>query len=92
MRPTRLRFLRLVLSALSLTLAVWAMPAPALAQTVTGTMQGTVTDQSGAVIPGVTITIRNVDTGQERVVTTNDEGAYSAPFLPLGRYNINASI
>lgn len=92
MTATHLRSLRLLLSALSLTLAVWAMPASVRAQTVTGTMQGTVTDQSGAVIPGVTITIRNVDTGQERVVTTNEEGVYNAPFLPLGRYNVNASV
>jgi len=73
-------------------LTMWAMPAVVQAQTVTGTMQGTITDQSGAVIPGVTVTLRNVETGQERAVTTNDEGAYNAPFLPLGRYNVNASI
>ncbi|MCA1606551.1 MAG: carboxypeptidase regulatory-like domain-containing protein, partial [Acidobacteria bacterium] len=83
--------LRLILAALVSILAVWAMPASVQAQTVTGTMQGTVTDQSGAVIPGVTVTLRNVETGQERVVTTNDEGAYNAPFLPLGRYNVTAS-
>ncbi|MCA1640627.1 MAG: carboxypeptidase regulatory-like domain-containing protein [Acidobacteria bacterium] len=64
----------------------------AAAQTVTGTVQGRVTDQNAAAIPGVTITIRNVETGQERTVTTNEEGTYSAPFLPLGKYTVNATV
>jgi hypothetical protein len=79
-------------AAFGFMLVVLATPAAMRAQTVTGTMQGTITDQSGAVIPGVTVTLRNVETGQERVVTTNDDGAYNAPFLPLGRYNVTASI
>lgn len=40
------------------------------AQTVTGTIQGTETDTSGGVLPGVTLTVRNADTGAERVVVT----------------------
>jgi len=63
----------------------------AFGQTVTGTMQGTVTDTNGAVVPGVTIVARNTETGQERTVTTNGEGAYLASFLPLGRYDVTAS-
>jgi hypothetical protein len=89
---THTRSVRLLFAAFGFMLAVWAMPAPVRAQTVTGTVQGTITDQTGAVIPGVTVTLRNADTGQERIVTTNDDGAYSAPFLPLGRYNVTASI
>jgi outer membrane receptor protein involved in Fe transport len=61
------------------------------AQTVTGSMEGRVIDQTGAVIPGAKIAIRNVETGQERVVTTNAEGFYRAPFLPLGSYRVIAS-
>lgn len=61
------------------------------AQTVTGSMEGRVTDQTGAVIPGAKIAIRNVETGQERVVTTNGEGFYRAPFLPIGVYRVSAS-
>ncbi len=89
---THARYVRLLIAAFGIMLTMWAMPAVVQAQTVTGTMQGTITDQSGAVIPGVTVTLRNVETGQERVVTTNDEGAYNASFLPLGRYNVTASI
>jgi hypothetical protein len=61
------------------------------AQTVTGTIQGTVTDPNGAVVPGATVVIRNVETGQERTVETNDEGSYVATFLPIGRYNVTAT-
>ena len=65
---------------------------PLFSQTVTGTMQGTVSDKGGAALPGVTITIRNVETGLERVVVTGPNGAYSAPFLPIGRYNVSADL
>ena len=65
---------------------------PLLAQTVTGTMQGNVTDRSGGSLPGVTVTIRNAETGLERVVVTNETGFYNAPFLPVGRYNVVAEL
>lgn len=65
---------------------------PAAAQTVTGTMQGTVVDSSGAVLPGSTITIRNDETGARREVVTNEVGFYSAPYLPIGRYTVTARL
>jgi len=61
------------------------------AQTVTGTVQGVVTDSKGAVIAGADITVRNVETGQSRSVKTNADGYYVATFLPLGRYNVSAA-
>src|SRR5690349_12111250 len=62
-----------------------------LAQTGTGgTMLGTVTDPSGAVVPNVGITITNTDTGQSRQVTTNDAGQYVVPDLQIGHYNVRA--
>lgn len=64
----------------------------AAAQTVTGTLQGTVTDTEGGGLPGVAIAIRNVETGLERSLVTNPRGFYSAPFLPLGRYRVTASL
>ena len=63
--------------------AIFAGRGPVAAQTVTGTMQGTVTDTSGGVLPGVTLTLRNLETGVERTVLTNETGFYSAPFMPL---------
>ncbi|HVE73344.1 MAG TPA: TonB-dependent receptor [Thermoanaerobaculia bacterium] len=73
--------------ALSLLLAL-----PALSQTVTGTMQGTVSDRSGGVLPGVTVTIRNSETGLTRIVVTNEAGFFNAPFLPLGLYDVGAEL
>ncbi len=83
--PARLRAL--------VVLALFALVAtPLFAQTVTGTMRGNVTDKSGGALPGVTVTIRNVETGLERIVTTATDGAFNAPFLPVGRYNVQAEL
>lgn len=63
----------------------------ATAQTVTGSLKGTVSDSRGAVVPGAEVVIRNVETGQERSTKTAGDGTYSATFLPLGLYTITAS-
>ncbi len=61
------------------------------AQTVTGTIVGTVTDEKGGVMPGVSITVTDADKGTVvRTLKTNAEGLYAATFLPVGRYNISA--
>ena len=84
---------RLPASRLLVILALVVLAATSLqAQTVTGTIQGKVTDTSGAVLPGVTVTIRNMETGLERAVVTNNEGFFNAPFLPVGRYRIAAEL
>src|SRR6266511_3455695 len=64
---------------------------PMTAQTVTGTLQGIVSDMNGAVIPNAEIIVHNVETGQQRTLTTNSDGFYVASFLPLGRYNVTVS-
>src|SRR5688500_5005517 len=69
-----------------------ALGTSADAQTVTGTVQGTVTDTSGGVLPGVTVVIKNMDTGGERTVVTNEAGLYTAPFIQIGRYAVTASL
>jgi outer membrane receptor protein involved in Fe transport len=63
----------------------------ASAQTVTGTLQGTITDSTGALVPGAEVVIRNLETAQERNLRTGSEGKYVAPFLPLGRYTVTVS-
>ena len=63
----------------------------AQSQTTTGTIQGTVVDQNGAVVSGASITVRNVNTGFERTVTSNSDGFFTAPLLPLGRYRVTTS-
>ncbi|HEV2837668.1 MAG TPA: TonB-dependent receptor, partial [Pyrinomonadaceae bacterium] len=70
---------------------LFLLPVLTFSQTVTGTLQGTVSDAKGAVVPGAEVVIRNMETGQERNVKTNSEGLFVAPFLPLGRYTVTAS-
>jgi len=67
-------------------------PTQILGQTVTGSIQGTVKDAQGGVVPGVTITLTELDTGQTRVHVTNDVGFYQAVFLALGRYRVTAEL
>ena len=66
------------------------MSAPAQAQRTTATLRGTVVDSSKAVIPYVTVTARNEETGLTRITPTNDSGTYALPDLPIGRYRVNA--
>ena len=58
------------------------------AQTVTGTVTGTVLDPSGAAVPGATVTIVNVATGVRTPATSNQTGVYSVRFLPIGAYRV----
>jgi hypothetical protein len=54
------------------------------------TVVGTITDSSGAAIPKVTVTATKVETGETRSGTTNDNGQYVMPGLPIGHYNVSA--
>ena len=69
-----------------------ALPAVAQSTAINGSVEGVVTDASGAVLPGVTVTVVNLDTGDTRVVVTNESGLYRAPLLPLGRYRVSAEL
>jgi hypothetical protein len=65
---------------------------PALAQTIVGQIAGTVTDSSGAVLPGVTMTVTNDGTGLVRTAVTDDRGAWVITNLPVGRYSVKAEL
>src|SRR5581483_5841640 len=69
-----------------------AVPAAAQSQAANGAIEGTISDSSGGVLPGVTVTITNLDTGTERTVVTNEKGIYRAPLLPLGTYRVVAEL
>lgn len=69
-----------------------ALPALAQSQAINGSIEGTVKDSSGAALPGVTVTITNTDTGAQRVVVSSGEGAYRAPLLSLGSYDVLAEL
>ncbi len=75
---------------LPLTAAVAASAAEA-AQT-TATLTGRVLDASGAVLPGVTVAARNVSIGLQRTVTSDAQGRYTFPSLPVGSYELRAEL
>jgi len=58
------------------------------AQTFRGSIQGTITDGTGATVPGAQVKVFSPGTGLSRTVSTNDQGGYQATELPLGTYNI----
>src|SRR5262245_10045331 len=64
---------------------------PAQAQSTFGSIIGTVQDQTGAVLPGVTVDVTNLDTNAKRAVASNETGQYSVLNLPAGRYSITAT-
>ncbi len=72
----------------ALLAAVLLISAPAAAQTFRGTILGTVTDTSGAVIAGAKVTVRNAATGLVRETQTSSDGSYSVPELPIGTYTV----
>lgn len=76
------------LQAVALAVAILLYGVPASAQYTTASLGGTVTDASGAVIPGAKVTARNTDTGMTKSVSTGVDGAYLFPALPVGHYNL----
>jgi hypothetical protein len=59
-------------------------------QSINGTIRGTVMDSTGAVLPGVSVTITNLATGFTRQTKSGDDGTYVVPNLPLGTYSVLA--
>ena len=76
-----------------LTFALFAgAVSPSTAQETTGTIQGLVTDQTGAVLPGVTVTVKHVQTGRTNEFVTNETGRYNAPSLQPGTYEVTFTL
>src|SRR5215472_2095787 len=55
-----------------------------------GSINGTITDQSGAAVPNAAVVVLNTDTGVSRTLTTNGDGLFQATFLVPGHYEVNA--
>jgi hypothetical protein len=83
--PHAFRISLLILSFVTLSV-------PALAQLDTGAIVGTVTDSSGAVLPGVTVTVVQEGTDVPLTAVTNASGQYSFPGLKVGRYTVAAEL
>ncbi len=65
---------------------------PAFAQVTTADIVGRVTDASGAVLPGVTVTVENLGTHETRVSPTSASGDYAFNLLPIGRYTVKIEL
>ena len=85
------RLLRPLAAVLVLCLAAPAA-LRAQSQAAGGTIEGTVTDQSGGVLPGATVTVRNTATGATRETTSDAAGLYRAPLLAVGPYEVSAAL
>jgi Carboxypeptidase regulatory-like domain len=83
------RLLPLLLAGLILMAAT---PSALFAQAVTGTLLGTVSDSTGAVVAGVKVTVTNQDTGLTRSVKTDAIGEYTVPSIPTGMYTVLAEM
>src|SRR5213076_1996109 len=62
------------------------------AQTSTATILGTVKDTSGALVPGVSITVKHTESGLTRTVVSGERGGYNVPLLPVGPYEITTTM
>ncbi|HXG23635.1 MAG TPA: carboxypeptidase regulatory-like domain-containing protein [Chthonomonadales bacterium] len=71
-------------------LAIYLCASVAVSQVTSGTISGVVRDASGAVIPGVSVTVKNLETGFIRNLVTDEGGRYLASNLPLGNYETQA--
>jgi Carboxypeptidase regulatory-like domain/TonB dependent receptor len=81
--------MRCSLPVILLSLCLPALPG--LGQTVTGTIRGTITDPSGAIVAGATVTATNTASAVATVTKTNATGEYSIRFLQIGQYKITVS-
>ena len=81
---------RTILAALLIVFSLSAFD-DALGQVVTSNLQGVISDPTGAVVPGASVSATNMDTGVSRETTTDDSGFYRFNLLPRGRYEVRAS-
>ena len=65
-----------------------SLASPLSAQETTGTIQGVVQDQSGAVLPGATVSVKHVETGRLQEVVSNESGRFAVPYLRPGTYEV----
>jgi outer membrane receptor protein involved in Fe transport len=88
----RERFRRLILMAVVLVATTSLLPTPAAAQALYGSVTGTIADDTGAAVPGATVTIKNEDTGLEISGVTDGTGTYTLRNVAGGTYTLKASL
>jgi hypothetical protein len=72
--------------------AIVLFAAPVAAQSITGTIQGTVVDNQNLAVPAATVTVRNIDTNVTRDVVTDGEGVYRFLNMPVGNYELTVEL
>jgi hypothetical protein len=78
---------------LAVTCALAFFATPAFSQQMgTGTIDGRIVDATGAVLPGVSVTLTNAETGLSRTVVTDGNGRFRIPLLPVGRYVLTTDL
>jgi hypothetical protein len=82
---------RTIMRSTLVLVAVLATASALFGQAFRGTVLGTVTDQSGAVISGAKVSVKNSNTGLERTTQTSADGSYVVPELPIGSYVVSVS-
>src|SRR5271165_123488 len=83
-----MRFSRYQSSSMLWTGVIFLFCAPMFGQSERGTIQGTVRDTSGAIIPGAKVTVTETATNVKFNQTTNDTGDFTIPSLAVGSYNV----
>src|SRR4029453_5596553 len=84
--------MRSLFTGVLLAVFVPLLAAPSWAQLSTAQLSGRITDESGAVLPGVTVTAIQTDTGLTRSVVTDADGTYLLPNPPTGPYRLEAML
>jgi hypothetical protein len=85
---SRSRIVHFTVLLLAMLCVAWSEPA--FCQ-VTGSIEGTIEDSGGANLPGAAVTIKNLETGAERRVSTDNSGSYLVLSLPIGHYSVTAA-
>ena len=80
------------IAAFAIVCGLLLIPAMSSAQTTNGVIVGTISDAQGAVLPGVTVTARNLETGAMRTITTETDGHFRLAGLNPGRYEVQAEL
>src|SRR5574341_2284491 len=84
--------MRRLLALLCVSALILVFSAAAASAQATGELVGRVTDESGAVLPGVTVTATQTDTGFARTVVTDGEGNWVMPNMPTGPYRLEVML
>src|SRR5262249_25971946 len=83
---------RKLLVALFVACVFGLQDTPSIAQTVTGRIVGTIRDSQGAIIPGVSVSAKNLETGAERIAVSDESGGFNITSVPAGSYQVSAEL